>query len=97
MSCIESVVANHLEVFFRDVTDKTLNEVHYGNFFNDELFILMSVVMKRDKVTIIVVYAFYGNDRSSKIPSDVSDDIRRIAFFILCIHIEAIDIISVNV
>ena len=97
MSCIESLVANHLEVFFRDVTDKTLNEVHYGNFFHNEFFIFMPVVMKRDKVTIIVVYAFCGNDRSSKIPSNVLYDIRRIAFFILCIHIEAIDMISVNV
>lgn len=57
----------------------------------------MSVVMEGNIVSVIMVYAICGNDRSTKVSSDIFYDLGRIAFIIFGINIETIDVMFVNV
>lgn len=48
VSCINAIVADHFEMLFRDVPDKSFDEIHDRNVFDDQFFIFMPVVMKGD-------------------------------------------------
>ena len=53
--CIEAIITNHFEMFFRDVSDKTLNKIKSRDCFNNKFFILVTVVVKSDIFSIIVI------------------------------------------
>lgn len=97
VSCINTIIPDHFEMFFRDVSDKSFDEIHDRNRFDNQFFIFMPVVMKGDGITIIMVNPFCGDDRASEISADVFNNIRRITFVIFGIYIEAIDMIFINV
>ena len=71
VSCINAAVADHFEMFFRDMPDETSYELHNRKRFFDIGIIFMAVVMEGDKVAIIFVDPGGGNNRTSQIASNV--------------------------
>lgn len=67
VSCINAAVADHFEMFFRDMPDETSYELHNRKRFFDIGIIFMAVVMEGDKVAIIFVDPGGGNNRTSQI------------------------------
>lgn len=97
MSCIEAVVSGHFKVLLRDVLDEKLNEVQYGEGFDDIRVIFVLIIMKSDIFSIIRINARGGNDRPSKIPADIFCNGIRVTERGLGINIESILISAVNV
>ena len=64
VSCIEIIVSNYFEMFFRDVTDKPFNEIKNRDCFSNKFFILMTVVVKGNIFSIIVINTSGSNYRS---------------------------------
>ncbi len=97
VSGINTIVSDHLEVLFRDMANQSLDELHGRNFFDNEFFIFMPVVMEGDIVAVIMVDTFCGDNRSAKITTDIFNNIRGITLIVLCINIKAVDMILINV
>ena len=95
MPCIQAIVADLLEMFFRDMPDQTGNEFHYRDGFHNKLVVLMPVVMKSNIFAIVFINAGSGNDRSAKISADVFGNNLRIAFVGFGINMEAIFVIVI--
>lgn len=71
VSGIDPAIADHFERLFRDVLDEAGNEFHDRKRFFHVFIILMTVVVKRNKITIAAVDPWSGNDRTSQIPSNI--------------------------
>ena len=69
--------------------DEPLDEIHDRNGFLDILFIFMSVVVKSDKVTIILVNSWSSDNRSSKVTPNIFYNCFRVAFIRFGINVEA--------
>lgn len=55
MAGVKAVIADHLEMFFRDVADQPFDELHDGDSLRYESVILMAVVMEGDMIAVIAV------------------------------------------
>ena len=55
MAGVKAVIADHLEMFFRDVADQPFDELQDGDGLGDEPFILVAVVMEGDMIAVIAV------------------------------------------
>mgnify|MGYP006892994560 CR=1 FL=1 len=88
MSCVETAISNHFEVFFWYVADKPFDEVHGRYSFYHIFFVFMPVVMKGNEFTIVFINSGSGNNRTSEITTDIFDYIFRITFVRFCIDIE---------
>lgn len=64
---IETIIANHFEMFVRDMNNETLNEFKSRDFLNNEAIITMSVVVKSNGRTIVRVDTRGGNNRTTEI------------------------------
>ena len=73
MFCINPIITEHLEMFFWYVDNEAFDEIHCRDTFRYGLMILMSGVMKGNKVAIIIVDAGSGDDRSAQVSADVLD------------------------
>lgn len=95
VSCVKTAIADHFKMFFRDMMDQTLNELHDrdGFFYID--IILMAIVVEGDQVTIIGINAGSGNDRSTKITPNVFGNDSGVAFIGFGIDIETIFVIFI--
>lgn len=87
---INTTIADHFVMLFRDVPDKTFYKFHNRDCFFHIFVIFVTVVMEGDKVTIILINPGSGNDRASKVAADVFYDGFRITFVWFGIHIEAL-------
>ena len=90
LSGIDTIISDHLEVFFWNVLNQPFNELESRHGFSDEFVVFMSMVMESDRVTIIVINTRGSNNRSAKISSDVFGDNIRPAFVRFSIDIEAL-------
>lgn len=90
MSCIESIVANHLKMFFRYMLDESPNEIKNRDCFCNEFSVFVSVVVKGDIISIIVINTRSGDYWSTKISPDIFNNGVRTTFIWLCINIESI-------
>ena len=90
MSGIKAAITDHLEMFFRDVANETLDEFHSRNRFFYVLFILMPVVMESDHFTIVFINSGCGNDRATKIPANIFGNSLRVTTVGFGINIEAV-------
>lgn len=88
MSCVETAISNHFEVFFWYVSDKPFDEVHGRYSLYHIFFVFMPVVMKGNEFTIVFINSGSGNNRTSEITTDIFDYIFRITFVRFCIDIE---------
>lgn len=93
---IQTVVPDHLEMFFRDMLDDTANEIENRNGFFHIYIILMAIVVEGDEFTIIFVNARSSDNRASQIPAYVFDDIIGITLLGFGIDIETILMVSIR-
>lgn len=98
VASIDAVITDHLEMFFRDVTDQPFDKVHGRNGFIDKTIILVSVVMEGNGVgnLVISINTGSGNNGAAEITTDVFKDGRRGAFTGFGIDIETVFCVSVN-
>lgn len=98
VTSIETVVSNHLEMFFGDVSDQSFDEIHGRNGFVDKTAIFVSVVMEGDGICnfVIGINAGSSNDRATKISADVFENSRRTALTTFGIDVETVFGVSVN-
>ena len=95
MAGINAAITDHFVMFFRDMLDETLYELHDRDGFFHIFAIFMAVVVKSDKIAIIIVNPGSGDDRAAEITADVLYNCFRIAFVWLGMHIEAIFMLPV--
>ena len=88
--CINAAVADHFEMFFRDMPDETSYELHNRKRFFGIGIIFVAVVMEGDKVAIIFVNSRRGNNRTSQIAPNVFYGGSGAAFSWLGIDIETV-------
>lgn len=88
MSGIKAIVTDHFKMFIRDMADKTCTKIQNRNGFVNKNIIFMAIVMEGDKVPIIMVNTFCGNNRSSEISADILSDNGWITTLIFGINIE---------
>ena len=88
--CINAAVADHFEMFFRDMPDETSYELHNRKRFFGIGIIFVAVVMEGDKVAIIFVNPGGGNNRTSQIAPNVFYGGSGAAFSWLGIDIETV-------
>ena len=92
---INTTIADHFVMLFRDVSDKTFHKFDNRDDFFHVFVIFVTVVMEGNKVTVIVVDSGGGNGRAAKVATDVFYDVFRITFVRFGIHIEAMPVLLV--
>ena len=97
MTGIYAIIADHFEMFFRDVLDKKLHELKCSDCFNDKFIILVAVVMEGDIFTIIFVDAFCGDNRSAKVTADIFCNFPWTAQGRFCINIKTFFAVLIDV
>ena len=93
--CINAAVADHFEMFFRDMPDETFYELHNRKRFFGIGIIFVAVVMEGDKAAIIFVNPGGGNNRTSQIAPNVFYGGSGVAFSWLGIDIETVFVFPV--
>ena len=96
VSCIESVITGHFEMFFRDMLDKKGNKIQYRDGFFHIGIIPVFIVVESHIITIIRINARGGNNRPPQVTADVFYDSVRVAEIGFGINIETVFILFVN-
>lgn len=76
--------------------NKVFYEIECGYRFHDQSVVLMAVIMKRDRSTIITVNTGDGYDRFAKIPADIFSHSHGVTFIRFCVNIETIFVVCVD-
>lgn len=97
MSGVNTIVADHLKVFFRDVPDNPFDEIHGRDCFDNVLFVFVPVVMKSDSiiVSVIRINAGCSDNRTAEISANIFQDFVRITFPWLGIDIKTVFVIPI--
>lgn len=95
VSGIDAAITNHFVMLFRDMLDKTLYKFHNWDSFFNILVIFMAVVMKSNKITIIVVNPGSGDYRSSEIATDILHNSFWVTFIGFGIDVKAVFVFPV--
>jgi hypothetical protein len=93
---IDAIITNHFKMFVRDMNDQTINKVDGRNAFGNGFVIFVSLIMKRDGVTVIRINSGSCNNRSPKISADIFNGDIRGAFVRFSSDIKAIGMLFVN-
>ena len=98
MASIDTVITDHLKVFFRDVSDEPFDEVHGRNGLVNKDIIFVSVVVEGNGISklVIGVNTGRGNHGTAEIAADIVEDSRGIALIAFSVNIEAILGVAVN-
>lgn len=96
MPCIQTAIADHFKMFFRDVLDETLYEIHNRQSFFHILFIFVAVIVESNGICVIPVNPGSGNYRSAKIAADVFSHCFWIAEIRSGIDIEALFMLGIT-
>ena len=59
-------------------------------------FVFMAIVMKSNEFTIVLINSGSGNNRATKITTDILDNVLRVAFVRFCIDIETMLVIRIT-
>lgn len=94
---IDTIVTQHLEMFFGDMDDEAFDEVQGGNAFFDGFVIFVPCVVKSNKFTIIFINAGGSNNGTPQVSADVFDGYIRSAGVGLGTDIETIGMIFVDI
>lgn len=94
---IDTIVTQHLEMFFGDMDDEAFDEVRGGNAFFDGFVIFVPCVVKSNKFTIIFINAGGNNNGTPQVSADVFDGHIRSAGVGFGTDIETIGMIFVNI
>ena len=68
---IKSIVTDHFKMFLGDMDNELFDEIPCGNSLGNEFVIFVSVVMKSDEITIIIINTRRSNHRSTKIATNI--------------------------
>ena len=68
---IKSIVTDHFKMFLGDMDNELFDEIPCGNSLGNEFVIFVSIVMKSDEITIIIVNTGRSNNRSAEIATDI--------------------------
>lgn len=90
VSGIDTVVTDHFKVFFRDMLNQPRNKIQDRKSFDDKEIVFVTIIMKSDKIVVIIIDSGSSNDRTSKIATDVFDYRGRITFVWFGINVKAI-------
>ena len=96
MPCIQTAIADHFKMFFRDVSDETFYEIHNRQSFFHILFILVAVIVESNGISIIPIDSGRGYNGPAKIAADVFSHYFRIAEIRFGIDIEALFMLGVT-
>lgn len=98
MAGIDTVITDHLKVFFRDVSDEPFDEVHSRNSLVHKDIIFVSVVVECNGISKLVIGVDTGscNHGTAEIAADIVEDSRGIAMVAFGINVEAILGVAVN-
>lgn len=96
MSCIQAAIANHFKVFFWNMADQTLDEIHNRDRFFHLFFIFVTVVVKSNRIAVVVIDSGSGDDRSAEITADVFDNCFGITKVGFCINIKSLFVVPVT-
>lgn len=83
-------------MLFWSMLNEASYELHSGNSFNNKLVVFVTIVVKSDIFTIVVINARGGNDWASKISTYVFGNNLRVAFVGFGINIESIFMVAVT-
>ena len=88
---IDAVIANHFEVFFRDMSHKAFGEFQSRNGFINEFVIFVTIVMEGDSiiVSVVIVDTRGSNDGTAKITPNVTQYLTIFALMRFHIDIES--------
>ena len=86
---IKAAIADHFKMFLRDMPDQPFDEIYNRNRFLYIFIIFMSIVMEGNHSTILFVNPGSGDDRTSKIATNIFNDSIRVTFIGFCIHVKA--------
>lgn len=97
-SGIDAIIADLFEMFFRDVLDQPVDEVHDRQGLFHVFIIFMTVVMKGNRIIfgIILINTGSGNDWPSEIAANVFDNLPGVAAVRLCMDVESVFMVMVN-
>lgn len=74
---INAIIAKHIKMPFWDMNDKAFDKIKGRYTLSDCFIIFMPCVMKRNKIPVVVINSGTGNDRLTKVATDVFNcDIR---------------------
>lgn len=98
MASIDTVITDHLKVFFRDVSDEPFDEVHGRNGLMDKDIIFVSVVVECNGISKLVIGVDTGscNHGTAEIAADIVENSRGIALIAFSVNVEAILGVAVN-
>ena len=88
VTCIETAIADHFKVFFRDMADQSFDEFNSRNRFFYVFIIFMTIVMKSNRLSVIAINPRGGDNRTAKIAADIFDDSCRVTKVRLSIDIK---------
>lgn len=94
---IYAIIADHFEMFFRDVLDEELHEFKSGDGHNHKFIVFVAIVMESDIFTIIFINTFCSDNRSAKVTADIFCDFFWTAQNGFGIDIKAFFTVSVDV
>ena len=96
MSGVNSIIANHFKLCFRNVLNKSGNKIKSRDFFNNVFVIFVSVVMKSHGISVIGIDSGSSNNRTSQVASNVFSNCFRITKIWFCMNIETVFTMIVN-
>lgn len=93
---VEAIVANHFEMFVRNMNNETHNKLNSWDGFDNEFVVLVPVVVKRNKGAGVRIDEGSGNHRPAKVTANVFGNDRRITVIGFSVDIKAFTMILVN-
>ncbi len=93
---IESIIAGHLEMLFRNMLDQKLYKIQHGKSFFHIGVIFMFVIMESHILAIIGINSGRSDRGAPKIPADIFYHSIRITKVWFCINIESLFILTVD-
>ena len=90
--CIKTAISNHFKVFFRDVSDEAFDEINGRDGFFYIFFVFMAIVMKSNEFTIVLINSGSGNNRATKITTDILDNVLRCLLYTSSITVDGQEI-----
>ena len=95
---IKSIIPNLFEMLFWDMLEEPFDKLHGRNGFFYVFVIFMAVVMESDGIIlrVVVINARCGDNGSTKISTNILDDVFRFTVVWFCIDIKAIVMVLIN-
>lgn len=82
-------------MLFANMSDKSFDEIHNRQLFNNEFVVFVTIVLKGNKITVIINNAGSGDNRSAKITTDIFQSLLRLALVWFSMNIGAVLVFSV--